>query len=204
MKKYKDVCLFILRRVVDPFSVIKLDKLSFFLWFTFTVFAGQLGIVVNILIRKFGHSMDVGQSIYLDSASGIFYTFSIALAASALGPLFANFITNKSKVIEFTSLKIISIVFIIFFLIFSSIIYASVQKVTLAIGEEPNLVIDWPQLLIYVIAIFISTYAYCLIRIKKPEYAHLDDNYRKQADKSLKVVITKSRSLSQDKDGNKL
>ncbi|EIQ1511885.1 hypothetical protein BBL91_08835 [Vibrio parahaemolyticus] len=192
-----------LQYIVDPFKVIKNDKLEFFIWFVFTIFAGQLGILANIIIRYFSHSIPVSQSIYLDSAAGSFYTYAIAIAASALGPLFANFIKNKKP--EFTSLKIVSIILVIFFLVLSGVIYAAVQIKSLT--SEPlslDLVLDVPQFTIYVLAIFIGLYTYCLLKISSPDYSHLDDSFNEQDDATVKEVVSDSKKLKDDGTGVKL
>lgn len=191
-----------LRFVLDPFKIIKTNKLEFFIWFVFTILAGQLGILANIIIRYFTHSMPVSQSIYLDSLSGSFYTFSIAIAASALGPLFANFIKNKKP--EFTSLKIVSIILIIFFLIISGIIYAAVQMKSLSSSVDIQLSIDSSQLTVYLLAIFIGLYTYCLLRIGAPEFEHLEDSYNEQDDAIVKDVVAESHKLTEDSSGVKL
>lgn len=192
-----------LQYIFDPFKVIKNDKLEFFIWFVFTIFAGQLGILANIIIRYFSHSIPVSQSIYLDSAAGSFYTYAIAIAASALGPLFANFIKNKKP--EFTSLKIVSIILVIFFLVLSGVIYAAVQIKSLT--SEPlslDLVLDVPQFTIYVLAIFIGLYTYCLLKISSPDYSHLDDSFNEQDDATVKEVVSDSKKLKDDGTGVKL
>jgi hypothetical protein len=192
-----------LQYIVDPFKVIKDDKLEFFIWFVFTIFAGQLGILANIIIRYFANSIPVSQSIYLDSVAGSFYTYAIAIAASALGPLFANFIKNKKP--EFTSLKIVSIILIIFFLVLSGIIYAAVQIKSLS--SEPielDLVLDTPQFIIYILAIFIGLYTYCLLKISSPDYGHLEDSFNEQDDARVKGVVSDSKKLKDDGTGVKL
>ncbi|KAA8597319.1 hypothetical protein AB4149_21160 [Vibrio cyclitrophicus] len=189
--------------VIDPFKVIKDNKLEFFIWFIFTIVAGQLGIIANVIIRYFSHSIPVSQSIYLDSAAGSFYTYSIAIAASALGPLFSNFIKNQKP--EFSSLKVVSIIVVIFFLVLSGITYAAVQIKSLSsVPLNLELVIDTPQFLIYVLAIFIGLYTYCLLKIKKPDYEHLDDDYKTKDDESVKKVTADSKKVKDDGTGVKL
>ncbi|MCG3885378.1 hypothetical protein I3271_11910 [Photobacterium leiognathi] len=188
--------------IFDPFKVIKENKLEFFIWFVFTILAGQLGILANIIIRYFSHSMSVSQAIYLDSASGSFYTYAIAVAASALGPLFANFIKNKKP--EFTSLKIVSIIIVMFFLILSGIIYAAVQIKSLTASGVPmgaNLTLDLPQFTIYVLSIFIGLYTYCLLKISSPDYEHLEDSFYEIDDATVRDVVKESKSKNDDGSG---
>ena len=192
-----------LQYIIDPFKVIKDDKLEFFIWFVFTILAGQLGILANIIIRYFSHEIPVSQSIYLDSAAGSFYTYAIAIAASALGPLFASFIKNKKP--EFTSLKIVSIILVIFFLVLSGIIYAAVQMKSMSSEYISfDLVLDLPQFTVYILAIFIGLYTYCLLKISSPGYEHLDDSYNEQDDATVKEVVADSKKLKDDGTGVKL
>lgn len=188
--------------IFDPFKVIKDNKLEFFIWFVFTILAGQLGILANIIIRYFSHSMSISQAIYLDSASGSFYTYAIAVAASALGPLFANFIKNKKP--EFTSIKIVFIIVVMFFLILSGIIYAAVQIKALSASGIPmdvNLTLDMPQLTIYVLSIFIGLYTYCLLKISTPGYEHLEDSFYEIDDATVRDVVKESKSKNDDGSG---
>ncbi|EJC6860281.1 hypothetical protein [Vibrio parahaemolyticus] len=188
--------------IFDPFKVIKDNKLEFFIWFVFTILAGQLGILANIIIRYFSHSMSISQAIYLDSASGSFYTYAIAVAASALGPLFANFIKNKKP--EFTSIKIVSIIVVMFFLILSGIIYAAVQIKALSASGIPmdvNLTLDMPQFTIYVLSIFIGLYTYCLLKISTPGYEHLEDSFYEIDDATVRDVVKESKSKNDDGSG---
>ncbi|EJG1536630.1 hypothetical protein CKI55_RS22690 [Vibrio parahaemolyticus] len=188
--------------IFDPFKVIKDNKLEFFIWFVFTILAGQLGILANIIIRYFSHSMTISQAIYLDSASGSFYTYAIAVAASALGPLFANFIKNKKP--EFTSIKIVSIIVVMFFLILSGIIYAAVQIKALSANGIPmdiNLTLDMPQFTIYVLSIFIGLYTYCLLKISTPGYEHLEDSFYEIDDATVRDVVKESKSKNDDGSG---
>ncbi|MEO3988144.1 hypothetical protein [Plesiomonas shigelloides] len=188
--------------IFDPFKIIKDNKLEFFIWFVFTILAGQLGILANIIIRYFSHSMSISQAIYLDSASGSFYTYAIAVAASALGPLFANFIKNKKP--EFTSIKIVSIIVVMFFLILSGIIYAAVQIKALSANGIPmgvNLTLDMPQFTIYVLSIFIGLYTYCLLKISTPDYEHLEDSFCEIDDATVRSVVKESKSKNDDGSG---
>ncbi|EDJ4460224.1 hypothetical protein GE645_22280, partial [Salmonella enterica] len=96
-----------------PFDAIRKNKREFFIWIVFTVVCGQMGIIANIIIRYYSHSIPLDQSIYIEGSSGSFYTFSIALIASALGPMFVTFFSSK---LEFKTIKIISIILLIILL----------------------------------------------------------------------------------------
>lgn len=192
------------RYLKDPFEVIGSNKAEFFIWFSFAIIGGQLGIIANLIIRKFSQNIDVVQSIAMDSTSGSFYTFSIALCASALGPLFTNFLVEKEK-LEFWKLKIITIVSIIFFLILSSIIYSAVQSsYPIQTETHSQYTLDITQFIIYIIAIFIAMYSYCLIRISLPRFSQLDESYHEQNDDEVQDLRYKGTNLETDGEGIKL
>lgn len=197
-KASKNLCPYIF----DPFTVIKDNKLDFFIWVSFALIAGQLGILANLILRYFTHSIPIRHSIYLDSSAGSFYTFSIAIAASALGPLFSTFIRNKKP--EFSSIKIVTIILITFYLIISGYVYSAVQIKSLNSNIDFDLGLDLPQLIVYICAILISSYVYCLMKIGTPEYSHLDDSFNETDDQNVEDVIKNSQNLTQDESGIKL
>lgn len=99
--------------IFDPFKVVTEKKDEFFIWFLFTIVAGQIGIIANIIVRYYANSTPISTSIFFDSNNGSFYTFSIVLVASLLGPLFINSI--KSTKLKFRTLKTFTIIASIFF-----------------------------------------------------------------------------------------
>lgn len=194
----------IIKYIVDPFNIIISNKPEFFIWFMFAILGGQLGILCNLIIRFFAHDKSIISSIYLDSSNGNFYTFSIALCASSLGPLFTSFMVDKDK-LQFSRLKIITISCIIFFLIFSSVIYAAVQsKVSTIAGRSMDYEIDFFQLIVYLTAVFIAMYSYCLIRISLPGYGHLEEAFHELHDEDVQGLELESRQLDTDGAGVKI
>lgn len=187
-----------------PWGIIKRKGMSFFLFCLFTVFAGQIGILMNIIIRVKSGKFSLIESLYLDSISGSFYTFSIALIASALGPLFVNFVEKSPT--EFRSIKITTISFTIFILFFTGIFYSISTTNPDSIGIT-SFRIDWPQLLCFLVAILVSLFSFNLLELEnfKDDYADInDDNYAGIEDELVKTMAKSSTQVKTDKKGNKL
>ncbi|OXA73024.1 hypothetical protein B0A67_06160 [Flavobacterium aquidurense] len=188
----------------EPWGIIKRKPMSFFLFCLFTVFAGQIGILINIIIRVSSEKFSLVESLYLDSVSGSFYTFSIALIASALGPLFVNFVEKSPT--EFRSIKITTISITIFILFFTGIFYSISTTNPESIGIT-SFGIDWPQLSFFLLAIVVSLFSFNLLELEnfKDDYADInDDNYASVEDELVKTIVQSATHIKTDKKGNKL
>ncbi|MFZ1706199.1 MAG: hypothetical protein WAT79_17770 [Saprospiraceae bacterium] len=188
----------------EPWGIIKRKPISFFLFCLFTVFAGQIGIIINIIIRLSSGKFDLVQSLYLDSLRGSFYTFSIALIASALGPLFVNFVEKSPT--EFRSIKILTISITIFVLFFAGVFYSTsaTNPKSLIIN---NFGFDWPQLIIFILAIIISLYSFNLLELDnfKEDFDDINDqNYAIIEDNEVKNLSEKIATVNSDSKGNKM
>jgi hypothetical protein len=190
----------------DPLKVIPLNKLDFFVWLVFTIIAGQLGIIINVIQRHYSNNTSIVKSIYLDSISGSFYIFSIATVASMLGPLFNNFI-RKRKIL-FGEIKVLSLIFSIFFLFFSGIIYSIIQAKTIdhATDIRLRLTVDWTQTIIYCGSLLLCIYLYCVLKIDKhkEQFRYLDYKYSEQEDGDIKRVTDNSKQIQNDGKGNRI
>lgn len=188
--------------LVEPFSVIKFHKTDFTIWFVFTVFAGQLGIIINIIIRSYSYNTGLFYSIYLDSISGNFYTFVIATVASMLGPLFINFV--ESERLKFKTLKILALILTIFLLFFTGVIYSATQSKNTTGTHQISLEVDKTQLFLYFISILVCVYIYSIIKLDyhQQEFSHLAFN--EKDDKNVDLVVEKSKSIIIDGNGNRL
>lgn len=192
-------------RIVDPFTVIKHNKADFCIWFIFTIFAGQLGIILNIVIRKYSYNTSLSHSIYLDSITGSFYTFVIATVASMLGPLFINIVNSER--LKFKILKVLATIVTIFTLFFTGVIYSVTQSKNNPSLENIKIKIDSTQLAIYIFSIFVCIYAYSLIKLDdhQKKYGHLDDPpFSVVDDQKVASVTQESKSLVDDGKGNRL
>lgn len=190
--------------VLSPFKVIGENKVDFGVWFIFTILAGQLGIIINA-ITKFYSNHTILESLYLDSSNGSFYTFSIALVASLLGSIFLNFL-NSSKNIEYKTVKIFTIIISIFFVFFSGIIYAILQKQNSQTNLSLLYRIDWSQLIFYLASIIIVVYGYGIQKLEfSKNYNEINDPlFSEQSDQRRDEVIEESLNTKDDGNGIKL
>lgn len=195
-----------LKEIFEPLEIILDEKSLFSVWFAFTVFAGQLGIISNIILKSNSKNYDVIHSILQDSQSGNFYTYSIALFASTLGLLFVNFIEKNPT--RFKTFKIYLLILTIFCLFFTGIYYSSLTLKSIANFKLKlnNINIDWPQLIFLILSIIFAVYTFCITRLdlNYSKYKHLDDNYAEKDDESVEELDEKVDGVKNDKKGNKL
>lgn len=196
------------KRLLEPCSAIGEKPKIFFLWFVFTIFIGQIGIFINLILRtRSGANITITESLFLDSTAGSFYTFSIALLASSLSPIFINFIESHPP--KFKSIKVITIVVAFLAIFFAGIFYSSSFDLTEYVNiAKENLILDGWQLFFLILSIFISIYAYSTIRMEYnyPKYEHLDDDasFSEKDDEQVEELQEKSRIVTKDKNGNKI
>lgn len=189
----------------DPFKVIREHKSDFVIWFLFTILTGQFGILANFIVRYYTSETSLASSIYIESTSGSFYTFSIALIASLLGPIFLNFI--KSDRIQFRTLKTFTIIIAIFYLFITGIIYASIQSKNTSQLAFESFTIDATQMMIYIFAIVFASYGYCILRLElsKQKFNSIDDPlFNEQNDENVKEILDSEPHLNQDPNGIQL
>ena len=195
--------LFILVR--EPFKVIVEDKVDFIIWFLFTIVTGQFGILANFIVRSYTRGTGLSLSILIESINGSFYTFAIALIASLLGPIFVNFV--RSEKIKFRTLKTFTIIIAIFYLFVTAIIYASIQSKSSISFSHTNLVIDRTQLGIYLFAIILASYGYCILRLEKSklDFEKINDPlFSEQNDNHVEQIIIDEQMLNYDPNGIEL
>ena len=188
----------------QPFKVISENKSHFIIWFLFTIVAGQFGVLANMIIRYYASAETITYSLYLDTINGSFYTFSIALVALTLGPIFINFLRPK---IEFKTLKTFMIILSIFFLFITGIIYASVQSRLPNLSIPENFRLDITQLATYLIAISLVSYAYCILKLEesKLNFNILNDPlFNEVDDQKVEETIQESQEITEDPNGIKL
>lgn len=190
-------------RIFLPYKVLKLKKGTFFLWFLFTIIAGLLGPIINIANNCGFNDMPMVLSILEDSQTGTFYTFSIVLIASAIGSLFLNLLDSSDT---FRKMKLYFMDICIFPLFFGGIYYSSfsqkkkeefklayvshkkaVEKESTR-GQEIIVVVDKKQLVIFLLSLIISIYAFCLqyMNANKSEFKEIEDSYLDKEELGLK------------------
>lgn len=190
-----------------PWTVIPNSKLIFFVWFMFTLFAAQIGTIINLILRVIYGDLSLSQSIYLESQNGSFYTFSIVLIASLLSPLFINLVENSPT--HFKSIKIILITILIFTLFFAGIFYSTSAKNDYDIEYLSSLTysVDTWQLFFFITAILLALYAFCVNRLDldKEKYKDLNDvDYKKIDDDARDNLSEGIGNITLDNKGNKI
>lgn len=142
-----------------------------FLWIVFTVGLSLIGTIINVIkIAFFEISTPatsisfidkIAYSIYLDSRSGTFYTFSIVMAASTLYPLFVGFVRHN---FHYVNLRVLAIIGALLLLAFGGVFYSfssiKEQEIIAITKFEPCL--DIYQFTFFVVAICISSYSFSL------------------------------------------
>lgn len=189
----------------DPFKVINENKSDFLIWFLFTILTGQFGILANFIVRYYTSGTSLPNSIFIESTNGSFYTFSIALIASLLGPIFLNFI--KSDKIQFRTLKTFTIIIAIFYLFITGVIYASIQSKSSGITFFNNFKIDFTQTFIYIFAILFASYGYCILRLEfsKLNFDNINDPlFNVQNDENVEAILNAEPLLNRDPNGIEL
>ena len=196
----------ILKLLITPLETIGESKIEFTVWFLFTVIAGQLGIIFNIIYRSIFSSYSLEQAIYMDSINGSFYTYSIALLATSIGIIFVNFFENR--VIQFKVVKIFTLMAVLFSWLFASIFYAySQSKETSLSFENMSFQIDTAQSFFFLFPIFIAIYAFSVIKLElnAQKYSELEtENYAKKDDEQVQRLNSSSISANKDSKGNML
>jgi uncharacterized protein YacL len=195
----------VLKLIGDPFKVIKEKKSEYIIWFLFTIITGQIGIIANYIVRSYTHSTSFAESIHIDSLNGSFYTFSIALVASILGPLFINFI--NSKALSFRTLKTFTIIIAIFFLFIAGVIYAAIQSRSEQEALITQLSFDWTQLIIYAFSIIFVSYGYCILGLERSKlnFGDIDDPlFSEKDDAKVEDVIEQGKKITHDANGIEL
>lgn len=171
-----------------------------FLWFVFSVGFSLIGTIINVIkfavfnipqIDKAPSSLGerILTSIYLDSKSGTFYTFSIVLAASILYPLFESFIKHEW---HYTYLRVITIIVAILVLVFGGVFYSFSTISLPQIGNGVSrLCLDKCQLVFFLLAILVAAYSYGLGLMKEDDNHPELDDYADKDDREMKALAAK-------------
>lgn len=165
--------------LAQPLKVVSLHKISFFLWMSFTLFGGLIGIVISVVRYAFFGDYSIRQAVYIESMNGSFYTYSIAIIASVLSGVFIIFAEKKD--LNFRRYQIPFITVSIFLMFFGGVFYA-LAKQTLAmplenIPQTEEIVIEWKQLTIFVLSVLFSVYSFCVCRLDdhQADFASISD-----------------------------
>lgn len=162
--KGNDLCQRIGRAIVmliEPFVTVYQNLYTLFLWLLFSIIAGLLGPLLNIIRYCYmdGSGHPILKSIYQDSFYGSFYTFAVVLTASLLGNLLIKWKDDYKQ--NFRRIKVFAASISIFLVMIGSVCFCFA---TLSNGdtiEEFNyetLKVDWVQLVLFVLAILLAVY----------------------------------------------
>lgn len=186
-----------LRAILAPLETLIFHKVELFLWFSFVIVAGLLGVIINIIKRWIFDGWDFFVALGPDSAAGSFYTFSLVMISSLIYPLFSRFI--KSEKPEYRKIHIVFITILIFTLLFCGIYY-SFSTLNQPIGayerlHNNDMRIDYSQSFFFVLVIIFSVYSFGLTLIGQHEdELHLSDDYLEKEQHQVKKLSKQSSS----------
>lgn len=186
-----------LRAILAPLETLLFHKVELFLWFSFVIVAGLLGVIINIIKRWIFDGWDFFVALGPDSAAGSFYTFSLVMISSLIYPLFSRFI--KSEKPEYRKIHIVFITILIFTLLFCGIYYSfSTLNQPIETYESlhnNDMRIDYLQLFFFVLVIIFSVYSFGLTLIgQHEEELHLSDDYLEKEQHQVKKLSRQSSS----------
>lgn len=187
----------LLRAILAPLETLLFHKVELFLWFSFVIVAGLLGVIINIIKRWIFDGWDFSVALGPDSAAGSFYTFSLVMISSLIYPLFSRFI--KSEKPEYRKVHILYITILIFTLLFCGVFY-SFSTLTQPMGaytklQNVDMRLDRSQLLFFVLSIVFSVYSFGLTLIgQHEEELHLSDDYLENEQHQVKTLSKQSSS----------
>ena len=187
----------LLRAILAPLETLLFHKVELFLWFSFVIVAGLLGVIINIIKRCIFDGWDFFVALGPDSAAGSFYTFSLVMISSLIYPLFSRFI--KSEKPEYRKIHIVFITILIFTLLFCGIYYSFStlnQPMEAYDGlHNNNMCIDYSQSFFFVLVIIFSVYSFGLTLIgQHEEELHLSDDYLEKEQHQVKELSKQSSS----------
>lgn len=192
--------LYLLRIIIPilhPLIIISKDKTRFFIWVSFTIVAGQLGVLINFLselyvdIEPCETPQTLAEIIRNITESGDLYTYSIALIASMVGSVFTELVSDKKHL--FKKFYINTTIIGSFLLLVIAVIY-SLKNYS---GES--------QFWFYGISIIVAIYFYSILQLSSypNEFDDCQDGYGENEDNEMNTLIKKTASIDSI-DGIKL
>lgn len=198
-KKKRRFCLYLTR----PFKVIAKNKTAFSLWAMSTLLAGNIGLLLNVIIRAYSGKAGVVQSVMMDMTNGSLYLFSIVLLASSFGSVLIDFVSRDEK--DFKQPKTLWFFISILVWFICGVFYAAFMNAQLP-PNETDMSGDIAQYIFFIITVVLSIYSYCLIIMdaNDPDFKELSDKYEKKEEQSIHNLEKDSNQLTTDKKGNRL
>lgn len=169
-----------LKFLAQPFKVIRFHKISFFLWTSFTLFGGLIGIVISVIRYAYFGELTISQAVYIESLNGSFYTYSIAIVAAVLSGVFIIF--AEKETLYFRRYQIPFITLSIFLMFFGGVFYTLAKQTgSVNIDKIPapaQIEIEWKQFSIFVLSVLFSIYSFCVCRLDdhRPDFIDISDD----------------------------
>lgn len=162
-----------------PFAVPFYHKHDFCLWFTYVIFAGLLGVIINVVKRCVFDGIRFQDALVFDSQAGSFYMFSLVLCASLIWPIFKS-LTHKEQP-EYHLIKTILLTILIFTELFCAIFYSfshiQTHKFFIQLKDDWN-PLDVPQFIFFILALALSFYSFGLAYLQEHrDQFHLEDEH---------------------------
>lgn len=202
MSKCKERWKYALGYFVAPLKAAFKDKLEFFLWVLFVIFAGQSGTIINVINRCVFGDMKLTQSILADSVSGNFYTFSLVIITSAIGSLFIKLTERREHEHRRITVLFVAIFFMLslFNAVFFSFATQDYAKEYADVSLS-NITVDGWQLIFFVVAVFAAVYTMGLTKISKyPEFDHLEQ-YKNEEKRNINKLQEGNNVQNNEADG---
>lgn len=188
-----------LRSIVSPFCICchKKHAVETFVWVMFVLVASQLGTIINLIKRWIFGGWDFQVALAPDSASGSFYTFSLVLMASLVGPWFIRIVKREKP--EFRSQVIVFETILIFLILLCAVFYSfATQDVSLeSLSKMHNcdMKLDGKQFFFFLIAIVCACYSYGLsLSLEHEDMLNLD--FQEEDDKNRNELSGRVEKLS--------
>lgn len=171
---------YLLKAIFEPFRALGRHKVESFIWFMFVIAASQMGIIINIIYRWGFQGWGFKAALAAESSTGSFYTFCLVMIASILGPLFIFHVRDKEP--KFRYITMVFVTILVFTMILDAIFYSfssQTPKLTdFSKLANDNIVVDWAQLIFFVMAVAFATYSFGLSLIREHgESVGLEDKY---------------------------
>lgn len=200
--KIKEKKVSLCRRIISPLHIVRMHRAAFFVWFMFTLLGGLVGVVISIMRHLWFSDVHYTfkQALYVETTNGSIYTYAIATIAAVLSGLFVLF-AEKEK-LSYRTLQIPTAALAVFVLLFGGVFYAlninSSNTGAICPPPDAELVLDWKQVAILILALMFSIYTFCLCRIDdhNEEFKEIQDKNYKNS--SLKPTNPPSNEVNNE------
>lgn len=174
----------------------------------FVIVAGQLGTIINIIQRTVFDNWQIEKAFIPDSVSGNFYTFSLVLLASLLGPLFIDFIKDEKP--HYRKIGMVFVTILIFTIILCAVFYSfathNISNVDYNNLKNTDICVDVPQLIFYIFALLFAWYyfGYSLLAHHERDIHLSDEEYREREESEKENLSEQASSVKDDGKGVKI